>query len=161
MSAFTPAVMPHSAPAVLNFYTLFFNPSLWKYWATPTYSSINPVGGRNMLLEVISRARSRLLWNALAFHFAVAVNVALGVLALLLFLGVDLLDWRWLVVLPSVSLAAGVVIARRRLLAPYPTAQLVDRRLKLADALSTALFFGGIHPTCRCDEDLRRAQHAE
>jgi MFS family permease len=114
-----------------------------------------------MLLEVIARARRRLLWNALAFHFAVAVNVALGALALLLFLGVDLLDWRWLIVLPAVCLASGIVIARRRLPQPYPAAQLVDRRLKLADALSTALFFAHLHHTRRCDEDLRRAQHAE
>jgi hypothetical protein len=114
-----------------------------------------------MLLEVIARARRRLLWNALAFHFAVAVNVALGALALLLFLGVDLLDWRWLVALPAVCLAAGIAIARRRLPQPYPAAQLVDRRLKLADTLSTALFFAHLQPIRGCDEDLRRAQHAE
>jgi hypothetical protein len=114
-----------------------------------------------MLLEVIARARRRLLWNSLAFHFAVALNVALGVLALLLYLGVDLLDWRWLVALPSLSLAAGIAIARHRLPKHYPTAQLVDLRLELADTLSTALYFTHLQPTRRFDEDVRRAQHAE
>lgn len=112
-----------------------------------------------MLSEVIARARRRLLWNALAFHFAVALNVGLAVLALLLFLGIDLLDWRWLIVMPATCLLAGVVIARVRLLQAYPTAQVVDRRLDLADTLSTAFFFAHPHPPRRCDEEAQRAQH--
>src|SRR4051812_31251814 len=121
--------------------------------------SIQPVGwATNMLSEVITRARRRLLWNALAFHFAIAVTVALAVLSLLLFLGTDILDWRWLVIVPAVPLAAGTYIALRRLPASYPTAQLVDRRLKLADTLSTALFFTEPHHAHRCDDGARQAQ---
>ncbi len=112
-----------------------------------------------MLSEVIALARRRLLWNALAFQFAVAVIVALAVLALLLFLGTDIVDPRWLVISPVASLAAGTWIARRRLPGAYPTAQIVDRRLMLTDALSTALFFAGPHSNRRCDEGARQAQH--
>lgn len=114
-----------------------------------------------MLLEVVARARQRLLWNALAFQFAVAVIVAFAVLALLLLLGTDLLGWRWLIILPAVSLSVGTWIAHRRLPGAYPTAQLVDYRLNLSDALSTALFFARPHPTRPCDEGARQAQHAQ
>ena len=114
-----------------------------------------------MLSEVIALARRRLLWNALAFQFAVAVIVALAVLALLLFLGTDIVDTRWLIVLPVASLAAGTWIAHRRLPGSYPTAQLVDRRLMLTDALSTALFFARPHPNRSCDEGTRQAQQEQ
>src|SRR5260370_15597105 len=114
-----------------------------------------------MLSEVIARARRRLLWNALAFQFAIAVIVAFGVLALLLFLGTDIVDTRCLIVLPAASLAAGIWIAYRRLPGTYPTAQLVDRRLMLTDALSTALFFTRSHPNRPCDDGTRHAQLAQ
>ena len=114
-----------------------------------------------MLLEVVARARRRLLWNALAFQLAVAVIVAFGVLALLLLLGTDLLGWRWVILLPAASLSVGTWIARRRLPGPYPTAQLVDSRLHLSDALSTALFFSRPHPARPCDEGTREAQQAQ
>jgi MFS family permease len=110
-----------------------------------------------MLSEVITRARRRLLWNALAFHFAIAVTVVLAVLSLLLFLGTDILDWRWLIIVPAAPFAAGAWIAFRRLPASYPTAQLLDRRLNLADSLSTALFFTVPNPSRRCDDGARQA----
>jgi hypothetical protein len=114
-----------------------------------------------MLLEVVARARRRLLWNALAFQLAVAVIAASVVLALLLFVGTDLFGWRWVIILPAVSLCAGMWISHRRLPAAYPTAQLVDGRLKLSDALSTALFFARPHPPRPCDEGARQAQLAQ
>ena len=114
-----------------------------------------------MLLEVVARARRRLLWNALAFQLAVAVIAAFVVLALLLFVGTDLLGWRWVIILPAVSLCAGMWISHRRLPGAYPTAQLVDCRLNLSDALSTALFFARPHPPRRCDEGARQAQLAQ
>jgi hypothetical protein len=114
-----------------------------------------------MLSKVIALARRRLLWNALAFQFAVAVIVALAVLALLLFLGTDIVDPRWLVLSPLASLAAGTWLARRRLPGPYPTAQILDRRLRLTDALSTALFFARPHCNRGCDEGTRQAQHEQ
>jgi hypothetical protein len=112
-----------------------------------------------MLSELIARARRRLFWNALAFQFAVAVIVALATLVLLLFLGTDIVDTSLLVILPLASLAAGTWVARNRLPGSYPTAQLVDRRLMLTDALSTALFFA--LPNRRCDEGTRQAQQGQ
>ena len=108
--------------------------------------SIKRLGGMSMLLEVVARARRRLWWNAVAFQLAIAVIVAFGVLALLLLLGTDLLGWRWVILLPAASLSIGTWIARHRLPGAYPTAQLVDSRLHLSDALSTALFFSRPHP---------------
>src|SRR5260370_4842125 len=114
-----------------------------------------------MRLEVVARARRRLLWNALAFQLAVAVIAAFVVLALLLFVGTDLLGWRWVIILPAVSLSAGIWVSHRRLPGAYSTAQLVDRRLNLSDALSTALFFARPHPPPRCDEGARQTQLAQ
>ncbi len=114
-----------------------------------------------MLLEVVERARRRLLWNALAFQLAFAVIAAFVVLALLLFVGTDQFGWRWVIILPAVSLCAGMWIAHRRLPGAYPTAQLLDCRLKLSDALSTALFFARPHPPRQCDEGARQAQLAQ
>jgi hypothetical protein len=114
-----------------------------------------------MLLEVVARARRRLLWNALAFQLAVAVIAAFAVLALLLFIGTDALGWAWVMILPAVSLCAGMWISHRRLPGAYTAAQLVDRRLNLSDALSTALFFARPHPPRRCDEGARQAQLAQ
>ncbi len=114
-----------------------------------------------MLSEVIALARRRLLWNALAFQLAVAVIVALAVLALLLFLGTDIVDPRWLVISPVASLIVGTWIARRRLPGAYPTAQILDRRLMLTDALSTALFFARPYPNRSCDEGTRQAQQEQ
>ena len=114
-----------------------------------------------MLLEVVARARRRLWWNAVAFQLAIAVIVAFGVLALLLLLGTDLLGWRWVILPPAVSLSIGTWVARHRLPGAYPTAQLLDSRLHLSDALSTALFFSRPHPARPCDESTREAQQAQ
>src|ERR1035438_1132066 len=43
----------------------------------------------------------------------------------------------------------------------YAVAQLVDRRLGLADNLSTALFFSEVDPGARVATDIRRAQFEE
>jgi hypothetical protein len=110
-----------------------------------------------MLLEVIARARRRLLWNAIAVKSAHAISVGMGLLVLLLLLGTDILAWRWLVILPAIVLATGAFIVRRRLLGAYAAAQLVDRRLKLADHLSTALAFSQAGPA-HGSEGMRRAQ---
>src|SRR5262249_53228655 len=112
-----------------------------------------------MLSEVIARARQRLLWNALAFQFAIAVIVTLAVLVLLLFLGTDIVDPSLLILLAVASLATGTLITHKKLPGSYPTAQLLDRRLMLTDALSTALFFA--RPNRRCDEETRQAQQEQ
>lgn len=111
-----------------------------------------------MLVQLISRARYRLLFNAMAAEGVRAATVALALLIALLLLGTDILNWRWLIALPAAALATGAYLAIRRLPGPYLTAQIVDARLRLADALSTALFFSGPERGRRWDAGMRRAQ---
>ena len=113
-----------------------------------------------MLFQVIARARRRLLWNALALQVALAAVAALGALVMLLLLGTDVVAWWWLIVLPGATLAAGTVAALRRWPGTCSTAQLLDRRLQLADTLSTAAFFSQAQAGATRDE-FRRAQNAQ
>jgi len=73
--------------------------------------------------------------------------------------GTGLLEWQWLTIPPALTLAAGVFLSLRGFPGPYAAAQLIDCRLRLADALSTALFF--LSPGARWyDEEMRGAQIA-
>uniref|UniRef100_Q021M4 Uncharacterized protein n=1 Tax=Solibacter usitatus (strain Ellin6076) TaxID=234267 RepID=Q021M4_SOLUE len=106
-----------------------------------------------MLVQVIAHARRRLWWNALLFQLTVAATVGLLVLVLMLLLGTDVIAARWPVLLPLTCLAAGIWLAWRRLPAFSPTAEFLDRRLKLPDTLATALFFSSPHPERSCGEE--------
>ncbi len=114
-----------------------------------------------MLVQVIAHARRRLWWNALLYQLTVAATVGLFVLVLMLLLGTDVIAGRWPVILPSTCLAAGIWMAWRRLPAFSPTAELLDRRLRLPDTLATALFFSTPHPERSCGEEFRRALGAQ
>ncbi len=110
------------------------------------------------MLTLVRRARRRLLVNELFSQAAYATSAALLAFILLLLVGTQVLRWQWLVPIP---LAAGMVALfrlRRRLPAPYAVAQIVDRRLDLADSLSTALFFS--EPSCvpKGSEEMCRLQ---
>src|SRR5262249_19763951 len=78
----------------------------------------------------------------------------------LLLLGAEILDWQWLVLIPAVAAGAGIWLARRRVPSPYRVAQIIDRRLTLADTLSTALFFSEQQSTTP-HEEMKRAQAGE
>lgn len=99
------------------------------------------------MFEVIRRARRRLLANELISQAVNASSAALIAFILLLLAGTELLRWEWLLLLPAAAIAGGVYLAFRRLPSSYATAQLVDHRLRLADALSTAWFFGHTNGT--------------
>jgi hypothetical protein len=110
-----------------------------------------------MLLEVIARSRQRLLINVIAAQGAHALNGFLLLVVLIAIFGTDALEWQWLAIPPTLSLAAGGWSSWRRFPSMYATAQLIDRRLALADTLSTAIFF--LSPTARkCDQEIRQAQ---
>ena len=94
-----------------------------------------------MLIETVRRARYRILANEAIRHAAYAASAALASLILLLLLGTQILNWPWLFLLPAITLAAGVYATWRSAPSPYQVAQHVDHNLKLADTLSTALFF--------------------
>jgi hypothetical protein len=93
------------------------------------------------VLALIRRARRRLFENELFAQGANASSAALLAFILLLLLGTEILNWQVVVLLPAAAFGVGLYIARRRLPGAYRTAQLIDRRLGLADTLSTALYF--------------------
>jgi hypothetical protein len=110
-----------------------------------------------MLVQVIAHARRRLWWNALLHQLTVAATVGFFVLVLMLLLGTDVIAGHWPVILPLTCLAAGTCVAWRRLPAFSPTAELLDRRLRLPDTLATALFFSTPRPERVCAEEFRQA----
>jgi hypothetical protein len=113
-----------------------------------------------MVLALVGKARRRILHNELFRQGANAISVALAAFILLLLLGTQILAWYWAVLLPAAAAGYAIYRIRKRLPSLYITAQRVDRRLELADTLSTAVFFsrnGGGH----FSEELRRLQLGE
>ena len=110
------------------------------------------------MLALVRRARRRLFHNELFAQGANASSAALAAFILLLLLGTEILRWQVALVIPVAALAIGLYVARRRLLSPYATAQLIDRRLGLADTLSTALFFSQSERASRLSSDIVRLQ---
>jgi hypothetical protein len=64
---------------------------------------------------------------------------------LLLLTGTSLLEWYWIALLATASLALGLYRFRKRIPSEYRLAQRIDWKLNLADALSTAKYFAGDH----------------
>ena len=110
-----------------------------------------------MVFETVRRARRRIIANEALRHAAYAVSAAL---ASLLLLGTQILSWAWLFLLPAITLAAGAYLTWRSTPSAYLVAQRVDHNLKLADTLSTALFFA---PTehARQPDGMHRAQRSQ
>jgi hypothetical protein len=84
----------------------------------------------------------------------------MGGVAVLLLLGTQILDWRWLLVLLGASLGLGFHWVARSLPSPYRAAQAVDRSLALEDTLSTAFFYSRMTNGRRFSEEMRAAQLA-
>jgi hypothetical protein len=72
---------------------------------------------------------------------AVALAIGTGGAIILLLAGTQILDWYWVALLTIVSLGVGVYRLRKTIPSTYKLAQGIDRRLSLADALSTATYF--------------------
>lgn len=110
----------------------------------------NRVGGRHLLNHPIShenRVKAIVLsaWRRclllLAFEqlaFVLAIVFGGGILMLLL--GTQILDWYWLTMLAVTAVAVSIIRLRHRIVTQYRVAQVVDRRLRLNDSLSTAWF---------------------
>jgi len=113
------------------------------------------------VLALVRRARRRVLHNLLFYEGANAVSAALCAFILLLVIGTQVLNWYWGLLLPGAALALAVWQVRRRLPSLYGIAQRVDRRLQLADALSTALYFTTEESTAGHASPLRECQRAE
>src|SRR5450756_701838 len=91
--------------------------------------------------NLVRQARRRILGNQLITQGANAASAALAAFILLLLFGTQTLSWPVALAIPLGAAAFGIYRVKRRLPSPYSVAQLIDRRLGLADNLSTALFF--------------------
>ncbi len=114
-----------------------------------------------IVFELVQRARRRLFRNELLSQGANTGSVALLVFILLLLLGTEILNWQLLAALPLAAAIAGFVLARRRLPSAYSTAQIVDRRMGLYDAISTAVFFRAHPPADSVRAGICAAQQAK
>lgn len=94
-----------------------------------------------MVSELVGRARRRFLCNEMLAQGAWALSAAMGAVIVLLLLGTQILDWQWLLLLPLATCVLGTWRTWRRLPSRYGVAQIIDRRLGLADTLSTACYF--------------------
>src|SRR5258708_25612870 len=94
-----------------------------------------------MMEALIRRARRRYIANQFLSQGAYALSDGMAGVILLLIAGTQILDWPFLVAIVGATLALLTWRTLRRVPTPYAIAQLVDRRLLLADTLSTALFF--------------------
>jgi hypothetical protein len=113
--------------------------------------------------RLIGQARRRILGNEVLAQGANALSAALAALILMLLLGSEILSWPVVVFVPLAALAFGLYRVRQRMPSTYQVAQLVDARLGLADALSTAVFFEHPASDAHANFDVLRVQreHAE
>jgi hypothetical protein len=111
--------------------------------------------------NLLRQARRRILGNQLFAQGASAGSAALVAFILLLLFGTQTLNWPVALAIPLAAAGFGIYRVKRRAPSRYAVAQLVDRRLGLADNLSTALFFSEVDPGARVAPDIRRAQFEE
>lgn len=114
------------------------------------------------LNDLLSKARRRELTRIAANETTLALAIAMAGLILLLLAGTQVLDWYWLALPVGVSLGFALYRLRKSVPGQYALAQKIDRRLKLTDALSTAVYFSqhprrDLQPIC----DLQRRKADE
>ncbi len=90
--------------------------------------------------QVVRSAWERRLLVITVERAAIAAVAVLAAFVLMLLVGTQVLDWRWLVLLAIVGLGVAGYQIRQRLLSHYRVVQILDGRLKLADSLSTAWY---------------------
>ena len=95
--------------------------------------------------DLLERARRRLFGQLALDKGALALLIGMAAVILLLLFGTQILDWYWPVLIAAVSLGVGVYRLRKSLPSLYVLAQRIDKRLGLADSLSTAVHFAA-HP---------------
>ncbi len=97
------------------------------------------------MYDLIRRGRRRQASHLLIHAASFAAVVGLAGAILLLIVGAQILNWYWIALLFTGSLAASAYRSRAKLLSTYQVAQSIDRQLDLKDALSTAYYFSA-HP---------------
>ena len=108
------------------------------------------------LTDLLERARRRLFGQLVLDKGALALVIGMAAVILLLLAGTQILDWYWPVLVVAVSLGVGIYRLRKSLPSLYVLAQRIDRRLGLADSLSTAIHFAA-HPDTGSRSGLRIA----
>jgi len=114
-----------------------------------------------MIEGLIRRARRRYFGNQLLAQGALAASAGMAGVILLLIAGTQILNWPVLVAIPAFTLAWGGYRVFHGAPSPYVIAQIVDRRLALADCLSTALFFSSTSKPVSEGMRLRQLEQAE
>jgi hypothetical protein len=97
--------------------------------------------GTSRVDAVVRAARRRAALVLGAEQLAITLCLLFAGVSLLLIAGTQILDARWLLLLLAAGIITGVLRYRKRQTSAYRVAQLVDARLGLQDALSTAWFF--------------------
>jgi hypothetical protein len=105
------------------------------------------------LKQLLAKARARVVRHLVLDKGTLALTIGMGGLVVLLLIGTQVLDWYWPVLLAAVSLGVGLYQLRQRIPSVYQLAQRIDRRMALADSLSTAVYFSehppaGLEPIC-------------
>lgn len=100
-------------------------------------------------------SRRRLLVEA-AEQLAWALGIFLSGFILVLLLGTAFLGWLPIVLLSFAGLTVAAFRLRKRLLSRYHVAQVLDRKLSLSDALSTACFL--LETSSETNEEVRKFQ---
>ena len=114
-------------------------------------------------MELLARARRRCVAHLLLDQSALAAVIGMGGMILLLLVGTQVLDWYWVALLTAASLGTGLYRLRRTIPSRYKVAQRIDRRLSLADSLSTAAWFAAFpgRPNDHSYEAVRDRQREE
>jgi hypothetical protein len=92
-------------------------------------------------------------------QLVLAAAIGCGGAALILLAGTRFLSWYWLVLVIAVSLGAALYLWRKRFPSMYGVAQRIDAELKLADTLSTAVYFQ--ESPGSADATIREGQHRQ
>jgi len=103
------------------------------------------VSSHSTLTDLLERARRRLFGQLALDKGALALLIGMAAVILLLLAGTQILDWYWPILVVAVSLGVGIYRLRQSLPSPYKLSQQIDKRLGLADSLSTAVHFAA-HP---------------
>lgn len=116
---------------------------------------------RSSLRELLDRARRREAGQLALDVGALSIGVLMTGVVVLLLAGTEILNWYWLVLLFAASCGVGAYRLRKTLSSRYKLAQRIDRRLQLADELSTAYYFEENPRSDRASVCDRQREHAE
>ena len=114
---------------------------------------------RSAVQQLVSKARRRCVAHLTLDQSTLALTIGMAGVILLLLAGTQILDWYWVALLTVISFGVGVYRLRKTIPTQYELAQRIDRRLSLADALSTAIYFSS--PEANGLEAIRERQRQE